>query len=537
MQTQLKGFKKFIADTRVDQDIVQQIKDVLMAREKERTGVEKMPAFSDMVKTEDGQQYQYVNYVQEGGGVLGVALVGYTYVLEKMGIRFLKLAGTSAGAINTMMLAAVEKKNYATAEKELNEEFNTQSEIILYEMLNYDLWDLVDGSRFGKWLISTAIKARQNFKLVIKVLLISLVFALVSSLAFGLISLFHTNSNKLFESVTWGTKIISLGAVATVLLLATVTGITIYYMKKFAKCSYGINPGKKFHAWMTDILDRNGVKTKDDLDTKMAERFKGVELSEERKALNYPKDNNSIMPPYLTIIASDITNQTKVEFPLMAGEYWVEPGKVNPADYVRASMSIPVFFEPFRLDVTEVLQRKNTDTKLKAFADNQRTVEQKIVQFVDGGILSNFPINVFHNPKIEWARMPTLGVKLEDELHEKTELQPAKTPVKPKLKFGPFLGSILSTIRFYYDRDFLKRNLIYETCIAHIDMDGFNWLDFGLDDETKRKLFIRGAQAAKTFFLGSDLGGNFWVDGKEKSFKAYDWTEFKEERRKMVMEG
>ena len=31
---------------------------------------------------------QYVNFVQEGGGVLGLALVGYTYVLEEMGIRF-----------------------------------------------------------------------------------------------------------------------------------------------------------------------------------------------------------------------------------------------------------------------------------------------------------------------------------------------------------------------------------------------------------------------------------------------------------------
>src|SRR4051812_35317605 len=47
---------------------------------------------------------QCVDLVQEGGGVHGIALAGYTYVLEKMGITFLKMAGTSAGAINTMLL-------------------------------------------------------------------------------------------------------------------------------------------------------------------------------------------------------------------------------------------------------------------------------------------------------------------------------------------------------------------------------------------------------------------------------------------------
>ena len=47
----------------------------------------------------DDKGNQYAHLVQKGGGVLGVALVGYTYVLEEMGIRFLKQAGTSAGAI------------------------------------------------------------------------------------------------------------------------------------------------------------------------------------------------------------------------------------------------------------------------------------------------------------------------------------------------------------------------------------------------------------------------------------------------------
>jgi hypothetical protein len=35
--------------------------------------------------TLDGAGHQYVNLVQKGGGVLGVALVGYIYILEQMG--------------------------------------------------------------------------------------------------------------------------------------------------------------------------------------------------------------------------------------------------------------------------------------------------------------------------------------------------------------------------------------------------------------------------------------------------------------------
>ncbi|HEX8357472.1 MAG TPA: hypothetical protein VF610_08680, partial [Segetibacter sp.] len=46
----------------------------------------------------DGDGNQYVNLVQKGGGVLGIALVGYTFILEAAGVRFMRMAGTSAGA-------------------------------------------------------------------------------------------------------------------------------------------------------------------------------------------------------------------------------------------------------------------------------------------------------------------------------------------------------------------------------------------------------------------------------------------------------
>ena len=59
------------------------------------------------------ERREYADIVQEGGGVHGIALAGYTYILEKMGISFLNSAGTSAGAINTMLLNCVYSKRDA----------------------------------------------------------------------------------------------------------------------------------------------------------------------------------------------------------------------------------------------------------------------------------------------------------------------------------------------------------------------------------------------------------------------------------------
>ncbi|HDR50015.1 MAG TPA: Patatin, partial [Mariniphaga anaerophila] len=84
--------------------------------------------FSDVL---DEQGFQYVDLVQEGGGVLGIALVGYTSVLEAAGIRFFHLAGTSAGAINTLVLAGID-----SMDKE-------KSGLVLEKLAQQDLFEFV----------------------------------------------------------------------------------------------------------------------------------------------------------------------------------------------------------------------------------------------------------------------------------------------------------------------------------------------------------------------------------------------------------
>jgi len=117
--------------------------------------------------------------------------------------------------------------------------------------------------------------------------------------------------------------------------------------------------------------------------------------------------------------------------------------------------------------------------------------------------------------------MPTFGVKLEDKKHKN-----AKDIEDGRIKFFPFLMRIFNTVRYYYDRDFLKKNEVYEKCIGHIDVSEFNWLNFGLDDKAKLDMFRKGAEAAKLFLLG----GKVWINGRESDFKAFDWENFKTER-------
>ena len=102
---------------------------------------------SDLV---DDEAHQYVDLVMEGGGVLGIALVGYTYALEQAGIRFLNIAGTSAGAINAMLLVA------------LGQSHETKSISLLNTLGAMQISEFVDGGLLAKALVKN-IQQQDNF--------------------------------------------------------------------------------------------------------------------------------------------------------------------------------------------------------------------------------------------------------------------------------------------------------------------------------------------------------------------------------------
>ncbi|MDC9721869.1 MAG: patatin-like phospholipase family protein [Urechidicola sp.] len=373
--------------------------------------------FSDI---EDAHGNQYVDLVQEGGGVLGIALVGYTYVLENAGIRFCSLAGTSAGAINTMMMAGLGKIEEKKSEK------------ILKLISEQAFFDFVDGESVVKRMIDKIVKGEK-----------------------GIVRF----------------------------LLWKLRGFKIF---KILKRKLGLNPGTVFQNWIDTSLQDVGINSMKDL----LQLRTHTPNSLVNAQLNEPITN---LVPKLAIITSDITTHTKTEFPRMSALYWSDPNSVAPSELVRASMSIPFFFEPYEVGNIPNAETEN-DVLWYEYARYSGPVP-KSVKFVDGGMLSNFPINVFHRPDGGVPRMPTFGARLSvyRETYSKAD------------KLLGISGAMVSTMRQIHDYDFLLKNPDYSRLICRIDADEeFNWLDFNMTSEKQVKLFLLGAEKAIKFLEGFD---------------------------------
>lgn len=374
--------------------------------------------FSDI---EDADGNQYVDLVQEGGGVLGIALVGYTYVLESTGIRFNSLAGTSAGAINTMMMAGL-----GTIDEEKSVE-------ILKILSKKNLFDFVDGKSDVKTFINKIAK-----------------------------------KEKVIPFLIWKLR-----------------GWEIF---KILKKKLGLNPGDNFKNWVDTSLASARTKIKN---------MGGI--NDLRKQLpiglvNISKNNEPVnnLVPKLAIITSDITTHTKAEFPRMSSLYWADPDDILPSELVRASMSIPFFFEPYETK-KNIPNAGNKNDKTWYDLARYRGEVPKKVKFVDGGMLSNFPIDVFHRPDGGVPRIPTFGARLSvyRETYSKAD------------KLLGISGAMISTMRQIHDYDFLLKNPDYSKLICRIDADEkYNWLDFNMSDETQIELFVLGATKAIEFLQG-----------------------------------
>jgi NTE family protein len=369
--------------------------------------------FSDII---DDNGFQYIDLVMEGGGMLGIALVGYTYVLEQMGIRFLGLGGTSAGSINALLLAALGKPEEAKGEK------------LLLELANKDFYDFVDGDSDARDLIDCWIKGVGNIKL-----------------GFKAIQVLDNLQNNL-----------------------------------------GLNPGDSFVNWLRDILKRENIVSTKQLRERMESLPSGLR-TRQGKVLDTPEKAGT----RLALISADVSTETKVEFPKMACLYWKNPDNVDPALFVRASMSIPYFFEPLKINsLPQGAAAAKRWKALAGFISKNEGGVPKDALFIDGGIMSNFPIDVFHDTsKIPDA--PTFGVKLELDHRRKSINGPLN-----------LFGAIFNSARHTLDYDFIHRNPDYMQLVTWIPAEGYNWLDFNMSDEHKMGLFLEGAKSAADFLCG-----------------------------------
>ncbi|MEO5593452.1 MAG: patatin-like phospholipase family protein [Chitinophagaceae bacterium] len=569
---------------------------------------------------------QCVDLVQEGGGVHGIALAGYTYVLEKMGITFSKMAGTSAGAINTMLLGATLNRdevewlqsrpinpawhsNYAFDKLNKDDFSSTRSEKLLEYLSGKDLSDLVDGHPawrkillklfMGRVKLEAVSSEKKRLKWLGMGACLSLLILMCSSLALAI-----SPASAMYN---WWRVLITGSIISWVVLMALILARVIQArLLWLLSGKMGVNPGTDFYEWVKKKLEENKVNTIDSLREKMemetiwfGESYhvpqnadaglekhdytiemtdadetnasfgkeltfisgrlttletaasNGNDIQREadelwdrlmRDANNLPagdevkevvataratqlltlftriiklqdiscgynvttKNRNAgSMPttgPYtreMTIITTDITNEIKVEFPAMHKLYWGTKYDISPASYVRASMAIPFFFTPFKVHVTDD-QRAEMEEAWQEFmkiekrhnpqatwqADNDATL------FVDGGAISNFPINIYATPEMPVPRKPTIGIQLEYE--DETLSNTINTTLGE-------VGSIISTVRYYYDRDFIAKHDMYKRTVRAIDTGQIHWLNFNMQNKDKMELFFRGALAATIF--------------------------------------
>ena len=279
--------------------------------------------------------------------------------------------------------------------------------------------------------------------------------------------------------------------------------IIAYRVNKIARSGYGFNKGAWFHDWVTKTLVSFGIHKLSDLKNIFDPQAVRVDFTKPGLAPTKVDGTAVTNPekPMLAIITSDITTGNKIQFPAMWDLYWDHISEINPADFVRASMSIPVFYETYKIKV------RNRENKLKIWQDHlnwkEKTVPEE-VQLVDGGALSNFPINIFYNPDYIIPRMPTIGIRLGSGKDRGVNLLKS---------IGSYIGALISTIKSSTDKEFITKNKAFELGVMDVDLNGHSWLNFFLETPEKEKLFYLGAKTAAEFL---------------KNFK---WEDYKKQRK------
>lgn len=498
---------------------------------------------SDVVDTEGNE---YVDLVMEGGGVLGVALVGYTYAMEQAGIRFRSIAGASAGAINGLLLSSVQ-------EGSVSKEKSTD---ILEAVANKNFFDFIDGSRLVKGLMRIVFGKRRISDRIFRILL-RITFFVGILVLMGLLQGIFYKAVGWFEQLLgiydnldkWDHNLVNrdfINVCIAIFLTAVTMIVSIYLFFRGLLNGYGLNPGRTFTQWMRDLLNKEGITSISNLQT---ERKKSADATflvrqerlNEDMALNDHEAVLERLTPRSVFISADVSMKRKVFF--LGGtdnesDYWEESGNIHPAYAIRASMSIPFFFRPLKVDDISkdsfaVKGAKPNVVKAKENMDQ--------VRFVDGGLLSNFPIDVFHNYE-HIPLLPTFGVRLGLD----DETPTVQKPVNAIGYFVQFCNDMFSTLRSLNDQTFLRKNSEYKFLVAYIDTGESNWLNFSMEDAEKLALFKAGVKAAAQFLVGLEAKKSEAItfispknasqlnkiDPKKATLNTgFDWENYKQLRR------
>lgn len=217
---------------------------------------------------------------------------------------------------------------------------------------------------------------------------------------------------------------------------------------------FGLYEGQVFLEWLSELVANSPVGGKPDLTFEELVNCGGMELK---------------------VYTTDLFTRSLKEFSPTATP------TVPIAEAVRASMSIPLYFDAWRFS------NNNPDDHF----------------YVDGGVLYNFPIGAFDDLENGVANTQTLGFQL-DNLSEQDTYTPFELG-----DIGKYTKSLLDTL-LYTQSVALTKSAVDVARTIDIDHLGVGATDFEIDNTTKNKLIQSGWDATLAFLQQQGMDTNDW---------------------------
>ena len=227
----------------------------------------------------------------------------------------------------------------------------------------------------------------------------------------------------------------------------------------------GVFEGDYLRSWLRGALADLGVSTFGDL---------------------RHEDEDSSLPVEhrysLLVTASDVSRHRFVRLPWDYPLYGLDPDEQEVADAVRASASIPFFFEPVTLR-----------------SPGAGRSEGSVSTLVDGSVLSNFPVSVFDRDDGRPPRWPTFGVRLSMRQAGRVQTTEVRGTVSLAL-------SLVETMLEACDAAHIDDPCVQARSVF-VDTSGVSPVDFGITEEQQEQLLLAGHEAAGAFLRDWDWPG------------------------------
>lgn len=242
----------------------------------------------------------------------------------------------------------------------------------------------------------------------------------------------------------------------------------------------GLYPGTYLAQWLQPILSELGVQTFADL------------------KIDQSADPGMSLPPNrryrLVVHTSDLTRGELAQLPWDYGYYGLPADEQDVVGAVRASMSIPFFFEPVTIQANEA----TIDVAMPDGSSTRQHYDAGTVTWTDGGMLRNFPIGAFDRVDGQPPRWPTIGIKLSSLQTKFAATEACSTALSVAIRA---LHTMMNEWDLYNIEEATAARTIF------VDNAGLTATQFDLTPEQQDQLFINGARAATRFIIEMSHAG------------------------------